>query len=265
MLELRAREVFRVHPEGGYRAGESWIYFCFDAGLFGYALWGRPTAEDVGALVALMSEELDRPRHVAIADLGGIEFVDPIAFDALARYTIEHADELGAIISRAAVVHPPGMNGAIVTGFFEVAARPFPLTLTASLEEAFTFVERPNGVAEAAALRAARADVACESSLRRTLRTYLIGHLAGADLDDAARATGVSVRTLQRRLSEEGTSFEAELQRARLEVAKRRLLDSSAPITEIAFDVGYKTSQHFAKVFRVLEGCSPTEFRARTK
>ncbi len=51
------------------------------------------------------------------------------------------------------------------------------------------------------------------------------------------------------------------LRRLRIARALVMLRDSTKPITEIAFDVGYESSQAFSKAFRQLTGCSATKAR----
>jgi AraC-like DNA-binding protein/mannose-6-phosphate isomerase-like protein (cupin superfamily) len=51
------------------------------------------------------------------------------------------------------------------------------------------------------------------------------------------------------------------LVRAQVEAAKQRLIQGSDAITEIAFDMGFSTSQYFATVFRRLVGLTPQEYR----
>src|SRR5688572_2200348 len=49
--------------------------------------------------------------------------------------------------------------------------------------------------------------------------------------------------------------------RLRLERAARRLLETDAAITTIAFDAGYETHEAFTRAFRQAYGISPSEFR----
>jgi AraC family transcriptional regulator len=51
------------------------------------------------------------------------------------------------------------------------------------------------------------------------------------------------------------------LTRMRMDEAKRRLLKSNQPITEIASQCGYENPANFASAFRRLEGVSPREYR----
>jgi len=50
--------------------------------------------------------------------------------------------------------------------------------------------------------------------------------------------------------------------RHRVERAKRMLRSSEARVLDVAVACGFKTQQHFARVFRQLCGASPTEYRA---
>lgn len=73
---------------------------------------------------------------------------------------------------------------------------------------------------------------------------------------------GIHHRTLQRRLLREtGTKPTDFLHRYRLERA-RRLLRSGRAVTEVAMEVGYKTTAHFSTRFKVVFGISPSEVRS---
>ena len=58
-----------------------------------------------------------------------------------------------------------------------------------------------------------------------------------------------------------GETPSGTLRRLRLAKACHLLKEASRPITDIAFDVGYDTSQSFAKAFRSATGFSPSEIR----
>ena len=49
----------------------------------------------------------------------------------------------------------------------------------------------------------------------------------------------------------------------RLEAAKKMLLETSKKLTEIAFDSGFYSSQHFSSTFSKWVGIAPKEFRMR--
>ena len=58
-----------------------------------------------------------------------------------------------------------------------------------------------------------------------------------------------------------GVKFSEYLARARLERAKRLLLDPNVRVSEAAFEAGFQSLTHFNRVFKNLLGASPSEFR----
>lgn len=77
-----------------------------------------------------------------------------------------------------------------------------------------------------------------------------------------AEASGLSVRTLQRRLGEGGLTYSALLEQARYEKALRLLAAPELRVTDIAFDLGYSDSCHFTRAFRRWAGVTPREYRS---
>jgi AraC family transcriptional regulator len=53
------------------------------------------------------------------------------------------------------------------------------------------------------------------------------------------------------------------LLRARLHDAARRLVETRAPVTDIALDVGFDDLSNFIRTFRAEFGVSPTRYRGR--
>mgnify|MGYP001038263203 CR=1 FL=1 len=51
----------------------------------------------------------------------------------------------------------------------------------------------------------------------------------------------------------------------RLEEAKQRLDQTNAPITQIAFDLGFCASQHFSSHFKRAFGVTPNAWRKRNR
>jgi len=81
------------------------------------------------------------------------------------------------------------------------------------------------------------------------------------DIPSLARVVGLSVRTLQRRLSERGQSFSELLASSRFTLARRRLLDPSVRVIDVAFEAGYSDPTHFTHAFRRWTGQSPVVYR----
>ncbi|MCO1333559.1 AraC family transcriptional regulator [Microbulbifer sp. OS29] len=78
-----------------------------------------------------------------------------------------------------------------------------------------------------------------------------------------SRLLGMPARTLQRRLSEAGTSFKQLLQDARMETACWHLRASSIDIGLLSASLGYTDISAFSKAFRVMHGSSPLQWRKR--
>lgn len=85
----------------------------------------------------------------------------------------------------------------------------------------------------------------------------------GSDIRNVASEMGMSDRTLQRRLKDEGTSFKHLLAQARHEQALSYLADPSFDIKEIAFLVGYEDQNSFYRAFRLWEGDTPANWRVK--
>ncbi len=93
--------------------------------------------------------------------------------------------------------------------------------------------------------------------LRRLLLRY---YGAFPSLENAASDLGMSGRTLRRKLAEEGTSYQQELDVVREKLAKQYFQRGGTSVTEVAMMLGYADSSAFAKAFRRWTGMAPTEF-----
>ena len=81
---------------------------------------------------------------------------------------------------------------------------------------------------------------------------------------DLARATGVSLRNLHRKLSQTiGLSPHELILRTRIQAAAHSLVRTSAPIIEIALDHGFCDQSAFTQQFRKRTGMTPKQFRKR--
>lgn len=249
-------------PVGRYLAGDSFVHFCAAPGFWGVVLWGRPDHREAMALGRSLMLGLAPPAepHVTLFDASRLEGSDPAAFRAAERYLGHFAPALARHVERLALVRPSGMNGAVVAGAFEVLPRPFPVAVFGDAAAACAWL----GVDGAGLVAELHAEVTGTPRVRPALRAYLDRHLAGASVEEAARALALSPRSLQRRLGEAGTTFSEELAEARVRAARRMLADGDAPLTAIAYDVGCASLQHFSALFRRRTQESPSAFRART-
>jgi AraC-like DNA-binding protein len=97
------------------------------------------------------------------------------------------------------------------------------------------------------------------------LRRWLAHHLHDAELRRAAAAIGRAPRSLQRELRAVATSFQRELDAARVRRAQQLLAASDTPLTEVAYDVGCASPQHFSTLFRRVAGMTPSAWCAHQR
>jgi AraC-like DNA-binding protein len=96
------------------------------------------------------------------------------------------------------------------------------------------------------------------------LRRAIVGALpAGAQVDEVARALHMSVRTLQRKLAESGTSYRAVLDTLRSGLAREYLADDTVSICEVALLLGFSDQRSFHRAFERWTGEAPGRWRAR--
>lgn len=81
------------------------------------------------------------------------------------------------------------------------------------------------------------------------------------EIVDIARQMGMSERTLQRRITEEGTSYRALLDGARADMGRSLLADAENGIDEVACLLGYQDTRSFYRAFRSWEGMTPARWR----
>jgi AraC-like DNA-binding protein len=82
-----------------------------------------------------------------------------------------------------------------------------------------------------------------------------------ADMPTVARALGISVRSLHRRLAAEGKSYNEVANEALSLVAKQLLRDSARSIQEAAFDMGFSDARSFHRAFKRWTGMTPRDYR----
>jgi AraC-like DNA-binding protein len=84
-----------------------------------------------------------------------------------------------------------------------------------------------------------------------------------ATVDSFAGLLNMSQRTLQRRLANEGTSFEVLLDEFRKEEAARLLADPERSVSDVGRDLGYREAGSFTRAFRRWYGMAPSKWRRK--
>jgi AraC-like DNA-binding protein len=111
---------------------------------------------------------------------------------------------------------------------------------------------------------AARTSVQASGEILRDVRERLERRLArDATLERVARDLRISARTLQRKLSELGASFQDLLEEVRKDRAHTYLAETDDPVDDIAARLGYGDPSNFRRAFRRWTGMAPTGFRAQ--
>lgn len=111
---------------------------------------------------------------------------------------------------------------------------------------------------------------ACEKSLQVMRKRSSIGQQvmlqllthpqAISDIEAIASQWHMSSRTLRRRLQDEGLSFRDLVSNAKMQKAKKYLIEENLAITEVAYLLEYKDSANFTRAFKRSEGVTPSEF-----
>src|SRR5580658_6067653 len=103
-----------------------------------------------------------------------------------------------------------------------------------------------------------------QSSISEQVKWILKRLLAGSrpEISAVARELGVSDRTLQRRIIDDGATFRQLLLEARQELAHEYLNRPEMDVTEVAFLLGYEDSNSFYRAFRTWEGTTPSQSRS---
>lgn len=116
-----------------------------------------------------------------------------------------------------------------------------------------------------ATIRAGAAEAAGWSggALLQGARTLMQRHFRDQRLDvgAVARRLGVSRRYLEMLFARDGQTPADYLRGLRLTAARQMLADSSLPVADVAFAVGFADVNTFARAFRRAEGTTPGQWR----
>ena len=136
-----------------------------------------------------------------------------------------------------------------------------PLAMVAAALEVLTLVSRQP-------LETSGEGEGTRTVARREMAAYLEhiqSHFFEAStIDDAAAQAGMSRRRFTQLFREAtGTSWLDYVQQRRIAHARRLLVESTTPITSIAFECGFQDVSTFYRVFHRVVGCAPGQFRER--
>lgn len=94
------------------------------------------------------------------------------------------------------------------------------------------------------------------------VRSAISQHLQdGAPGAVVAETLGTSLRSLQRSLTELGTTYTQLVERVRCDLAKRHLSEAELPMTEVAYLLGFSEQSSFQRAFKRWTGFTPGRWR----
>jgi AraC-like DNA-binding protein len=100
-------------------------------------------------------------------------------------------------------------------------------------------------------------------NIKEQLLTSILPYLGERKLDQKwlSELAGMSLRTLQRRLSEQGLTCGSLIDEARCHKARVLLQETDEKLLDIALMLGYENASSFSRAFQSWNGISPREFR----
>ena len=105
------------------------------------------------------------------------------------------------------------------------------------------------------------------ASLERRVRIQVSQALSAGvpRISDIASCLGLSGRTLQRRLSGRGYSYQALVDESRRELAQCLLEETEYPLAQVAFLTGFSEQSAFNRAFKRWAGQTPRSFRIKAQ
>jgi AraC-like DNA-binding protein len=235
----------------------------YHRGLSGMVFWGQidhATVREMAALLPLRFAADIKP-HPTFIDLTAVDDIDEHALALRNELFALYAANAGAV-TRLAVVYRPGLAGAISHGVRALLTSPFQECFFRDRAEALRWLGRDDHVPLQSEVERLRAQVSGEPTALRQLRA-LLDTDARKTLEGAARELALSTRSLQRRLAEAGTSFQAEVASSTVRCAQKLLARRDASVTSVAFELGCSSAQHLSTLFKRQLGCTPSEWKSR--
>lgn len=97
------------------------------------------------------------------------------------------------------------------------------------------------------------------TTLQEVLKQYRIdGWLT---ISQAAALAGLSVRSFQRKLNQQGVAYTRLSEATKVEIAIQRLRCTNQSLSEIASELGYTARTNFIRAFKRWTGLTPEQFR----
>lgn len=254
-------EEFFGPPARRYVLRRSFAYWQAERRVFGMMMWGRPEEADVLEMVGaheVGANPLFRG-HTSLVDVRDLESVDLMSFETMLAHLKQRRDAWSPNVGKQVVLHRGGFAHAAVVGMFQFLKPAHPVEFCEDPVVAFDTLGAGDVRDEVEALKARL--LGLPEPVRR------VREALNALPPDAAPAAivkhlGTSMRSLQRRLTECGTSLRAEKQLHILRSAERLLETTELDLDALAARVGASSGSHLVTLFRQHHNTTPGAFRA---
>lgn len=257
-MERASVEAFTRGPVGRWAlTAPTGLTWCATRERCGAVVWGRPSADHARAMLQVFEAYRGpwlAPRFDVILDARGIEAIDPDALEVLVDWAAARRVELAARIREQVGLVTKGVAGLTLAGILPLLGETHAFRVTDDARGALRDLHD-----EVEAIAAAARGVAPEL---RALRDLLRDRKGDVSLEDAARALRASVRSLQRLLQQNGTSWRDEAREARFLVAEELLGASDLKVSVVAARVGLSETA-LAQLVKEKTGLTPGELRLR--
>jgi AraC-like DNA-binding protein len=251
-------------PIGKWRRAGCSVVWCHSPTLTGCISWGRQTADETRAVMCLFDGFTQlAPRFDVILDGSSIDKVEPGSLLVFADWMRRNLELLRRRVRRHIGVNAPGVNAFLFAGILPLIGGGWPLTRVLERREAFRLL-LPTGADELCAeLEEIMNQVRGMPAVLSRLRDLLAGRHGRISAAEAARALGLSVRSLQRELSQAGYSYRDEQHAAQFRRAEE-LLQQESKISVVAARLGI-SERALTALVRSRSGLTPAELRQRLR
>ncbi len=259
-------DAFLRDPPGRWALAGTCIGWSYSPLLSGVATWGRPGVPESRAALAML-EAFESPGltsgMVLILDARRLE-VDMDSLRVLADWIHERRDALRARVRMQVGIVGSSAAAFILSGVLPIIGDTHPFKVFSNALEGYSYASPEHGAELLAEIDGLVAGVLGARSEQLGLSGLLRQHGGNLDVAQAARKLGVSVRTLQRRLSDGGSSFRAAQLEARFQEACELLTTTDLKVAAAAARLGISDGALTA-LFRTHAGLTPAEYRRKAR
>jgi len=264
---MRAAESIEAYlraPVGRWVAAGTSVMWCHSPTLCGSVGWGNPVEADTRAVLrAFDAFTRLAPEIDVLLDGSAIERIEPASVLSLIAWTRANFEDIQRRVRRRVGVIPDGLHGLAMAGIGPALGGPGPVELVRSARDGFRLLLPEGGDGLCDEVEAIVEHVRQTPAVVLARRAQQVAPRGGLGLAQAARARGVSTRSLQRSLADCSSSFRAEQREVRFRVADE-LLAGDDKIAAIAARLGL-TEPGLALLVRAHTGMTPAEYRRRRK